>query len=285
MGTWGPAILSNDYAEDIKESWKEKLGEGVSPEDASLQIIDEFNVPTEFSHTEDEYEFWLSLSLIQWKTGRLQENVKIKTLSLLTEVIIDKIESERWFNKSDYKKRIKHLEKLKKTLQSPQPKAKKIPKPFHRKSILKEGDIITIKIKSEDYILLEIVCIDLDHQDEVPRAVLLNYLSKIKPTENIVKTIEPLTLREFYNHKTTRIVNGKIEVEYGDKTQNQFDLWATSRRYDEPIKRIEFVIRNRKSKIKRNSDGICLDWKDIDETPLKWLTGGTQKLYLNQGEK
>lgn len=273
MGTWGPAIMSNDYAEDIKESWKVKIGNGETPEHATKQIISEYDIPSEFSNTEDEYNFWLSLALVQWKTGRLIEGVKSKALRLLSEEVIAEIETDRWESNSDYKKRIGHLKKLEKTLHSPQPKAKRITKPFSRKSTLNSGDIISIQLKSAEYIVLEIVAIEIDREDQIPRAILLNYLSKEVPTKDSVEGLKPLTLRKIYNSKNIEMVNGERKVEYVDIFQNQFTLWATSKRYDEPKERIIFISTNRISKYKKNTDAIWLNWKDIDEEPLKWLNG------------
>ena len=92
MGTWGPAILSNDLASDVRDEWKEMLGDGISPEDATALIIKAAKDDHILNDEVEEYEFWLSFSLIQWKTGRLQKEVKQKALSFLKDKKINRIE-------------------------------------------------------------------------------------------------------------------------------------------------------------------------------------------------
>ena len=97
---------------------------------------------------EEEVDFWLSLALIQWKTGRLQQVVLEKAIELLKSDHLIAIEQRRWEGKELYNKRISHLKKLEATLNSNQPSAKKIPKPFYRETILKKGDLITFELHS-----------------------------------------------------------------------------------------------------------------------------------------
>ena len=110
MGTWGAAILSNDLAQEIGDEWKELLGEGYSPEAITEHLIEVAENQGTLADVEDKYNFWLSLSLIQWKTGRLQTKIQKKALFLLDDSELLIMEEQRWKTKKDYERRIKYLE-------------------------------------------------------------------------------------------------------------------------------------------------------------------------------
>lgn len=42
MGAWGSAIFSDDTAADLRDDWKDLLGEGLSPEEATKKLVEEY---------------------------------------------------------------------------------------------------------------------------------------------------------------------------------------------------------------------------------------------------
>jgi len=81
MGIWGPGIFSNDVAADIRAEWREMIGNGTQPTEASEAILanhrDDLN---------DEYEaptVWLALAIVQWKSGRPVENVQKRAIAVI----------------------------------------------------------------------------------------------------------------------------------------------------------------------------------------------------------
>lgn len=80
MGAWGVAILSDDIAEDIKLMYKDLLANEYSNEDASRIVIEEYKNELD---DEETIVFWLVFASIQWKLGRLQENVKQEALQII----------------------------------------------------------------------------------------------------------------------------------------------------------------------------------------------------------
>jgi len=152
MGAWGTALYSDDVAMDIRGLYKELLGEGYSNEivtKALVRICKE-----QIEDEEDGPVFWLALADIQWKCGRLMDEVK----KLAIEVIDSGMNLERWKeNKSDYKKRALVLEKLKEQLLSPQLPEKKIKKVFKSFNPFQLYDAISYKLLSGKYIILKVV--------------------------------------------------------------------------------------------------------------------------------
>ena len=80
MGTWGTAIFSDDTASDVRNDFRELIGDGLSPEEATARLM------TRYGSIVDDPEggttFWLGLAVTQWKSGRLQESVKKRALEI-----------------------------------------------------------------------------------------------------------------------------------------------------------------------------------------------------------
>ncbi len=255
MGAWGPGILSNDIAADLNAYWRENLAEDHEPEEISKAFINNAKEEGIFDDPEEEYEFWLSLALIQWKTGRLQDNVKKKALEFLTNDKIEEIEKDRWFEKSDYRKRLKNLEKLKIQLTSPQRKPQKIRKPYRQQTTLNPEDILTIKLASGNYVIFEIIDIDESHQSRTPVAILYDYLQKEKPN--------------YGDYLKAKVIQFEAEFIFGGYTN--FRLASVKKSQNEPLHRIEFIKGKSKNIIKAHMSQGIIFWDEIDEIFEEWI--------------
>lgn len=260
MGVWGPAILSNDQAEDLQSNWKFYLGEGHDPKELTDGLIGLAKEESIFEEKEEEYDFWLSLALIQWKTGRLQENVKQRALEMLSHSKIEEIEADRWTERSDYNRRLRHLSKLRITLNSEQPKPRRISKYFLRSTSLKLGDIFTIGLSSGNYVIMKVIEIEEEveygYDVSVPSVVLFNYTSRTKPSSTDLRGLT------FVN------IAGNMESE----PRFRFTLWETSIRNSEPTNRIEIVENDpRIESIPGGNGGFC-EWNRIDSKLEEWIT-------------
>lgn len=74
MGTWGVGIFSDDLAADIRDGYRDHLGDGLSGPDATDRVL--------AAHAEalDDPEegpvAWLALAAAQLQVGRLEERVR-----------------------------------------------------------------------------------------------------------------------------------------------------------------------------------------------------------------
>jgi hypothetical protein len=89
MGAWGPAIFSDDIAQDIRTEYKYLLMYR-SDEESEQKIFDEFY--SDLTNSDEESVFWFALALCEWKYGRLTDKVKNKAL----EFISNGEDLERW---------------------------------------------------------------------------------------------------------------------------------------------------------------------------------------------
>jgi len=151
MGTWGTAIFSNDLAADAKNDYKEHIANGKAPKEARVLLQKEHGITED--NNEDSREFWLVLSLIEYKLGRLEDEVKEKAIA-----IIDSGENLKdWQNlgadAKDVKKREAVLEKLKQTLLSEQPAAKPVKKRPVNITPYKIGEVFYYQHTNEKFYL------------------------------------------------------------------------------------------------------------------------------------
>jgi hypothetical protein len=114
MAAWGPGIFSDDVACDVRDAFREFIGAGDSPEDATAKTL-EFRAET-FADIDDGKVAWLALALTQWRCGRLVTSVRDKAL----QIIAEGGDSQRWENAADRRERIQVLQKAKRDLLSPQ---------------------------------------------------------------------------------------------------------------------------------------------------------------------
>lgn len=185
MGTWGTAIFSNDLASDIRIEFREKIGFGKSPSEASDELIDEYQ--EEINDFDDGSIFWLSLAATQWKLGRLQNNVKQKAI----EIITNESDLEKWIDTGrDYKKRKLVLDKLKKQLESEQPKAKKIKLPFLQETKMEIGDLIRYNHPSGNIAVFQVTNIHEDRGGRHPVIGILDFFSPELPELSLLRKLE-----------------------------------------------------------------------------------------------
>ncbi len=152
MGTWGPALYSDDLASDVRDRYRELVGESGSGAEATKQLLREY--PKEPEDPNSGPVFWLALADSQWRCGRLEERVKERAL----KVIDSGQDLERWQEEAKLQARRRGvLEKLRQRLEYPQPKKKKIPKPFFDRCDWEVGEIISYQRKSGDLVLLRVV--------------------------------------------------------------------------------------------------------------------------------
>ena len=75
VGIDGAGLYSNDDGHDARAMFRESIAEGLSPEEATTQLQDNWKGVHEQS-PETASLFWLALADTQWNTGRLLDEVR-----------------------------------------------------------------------------------------------------------------------------------------------------------------------------------------------------------------
>lgn len=222
MGHWGTAILSNDTASDIKDTFFDLYDKGQTLADIRIEIEKQFKEGDALSSNTD---LWLTLALLQWQVGQLDKDVKEFAERIIDQGIDITVWRESEADEKSLAKRKAELEKLKKKIQVSNPKLRKPKKKIAPKSILPKGDVYALPLTNGSYsvviVLEEIITLDYYFvllaltdicKEEIPtledvyKSTLLT-----KPTYNSDKTIRP-TIASFTNSKHKEIVKSLVKL-------------------------------------------------------------------------
>jgi hypothetical protein len=114
MGTWGVAVFSDDLAADVRQDFRDLIGEGLT----TTQAVEKLKVAyaSSLEDVDDMPVFWIALAYTQWKLGRLDDATKQQAL----HVIESGQDLHRWDDPKVRKRRIAVLEKVRSELLSSQ---------------------------------------------------------------------------------------------------------------------------------------------------------------------
>ncbi|MGG5740451.1 MULTISPECIES: hypothetical protein [Bacillus cereus group] len=243
MGAWGVAILSDNIAKDIQLIYKDLLGNEYSNEEASRLVIEAYQTELD---DEEIIVFWLAFACIQWKLGRLQENVKHEAL----QIIESGADLARWEDEPTLqRKREVVLNKLREQLHSPQPQAKKVPKRFIANTSLKAGDAVSYELVSGNYIILKVIeIIEEWYGDRYPLFEICDWEGKEIPSK---EQIEQLDLKK-------RIYeDGKQEI-------MKLAIYPSGKR-DNSAERIQVVAEDVNIVLDIEPPYALICWKEFDD--------------------
>ncbi len=181
MGAWGPAIFSDDIACDVRDDYRELIGEGVSGTEATRRLVEEYRPDDD----PDDTGFWLGLAATQWRLGRLEDTVKARAL----QVIEDGADLRRWEDEAsprDVGRRRVALEKLREQLLAPQPPPKRVRALYKQETELEVGDVWSYRLLSGRYSLLRVVGHHEDRQGRAPVVEVLDWEgAEILPADEV----------------------------------------------------------------------------------------------------
>ncbi|HDW8007991.1 TPA: hypothetical protein RM482_004939 [Bacillus cereus] len=242
MGAWGVAILSDDIAEDIKLLYKDLLANEYSNEDASRIVIEEYKNELD---NEETIVFWLVFASIQWRLGRLQENVKQEAL----QIIESGADLARWEEEPKLqKKREVVLNKLREQLHSRQPEAKKVPKRFIANTSLKAGDAVSYELVLGSCIILKVIeIIEEWHGDRYPLFEICDWEVNEVPSKEQINQ---------FGLKKRIYEDGKQEM-------MKLAIYPSGKR-DNPTKRMQIVAENVKVVLNVGTPYTVMSWKELD---------------------
>lgn len=146
MGAWGPKLYQDDIAQDVRDTYKDRLRRGKKTKEITEELIEEYS--DEIEDVDDGPIFWFALADIQWDYGRLLPEVKENAIKWIE----DGSDIRRWEEEGtakEVKVRKEVLEQLKHKLESPMPEKKKVSQYRLYKCQWKIGDVYAYKMDSE----------------------------------------------------------------------------------------------------------------------------------------
>ncbi len=272
MGSWGVKLYQDDVACDVKTEYVEALKKGISNEEITEKLINEYT-----GDIDDEPIFWFALADTQWNYGRLLQEVKSNAIKFIDS----EVDLERWDeNPKLYGKRKKVLEELKEKLNTPQPSEKKVRsygKPY--KCEWKIGDVFAYPLKSEEakeagfegqYLIL----IKTGETKWYPEHIIPVVKIKITKNRKIPTAVEEINELEYIQSNvyladfSVRKSAQKLpKDEYGFTPEYEFSIITTSNRVIP--KSLQFI-GNFNNQIKKPKIEYMVNMKDFAENVLDW---------------
>jgi hypothetical protein len=81
MGHWGPGILEDDVAVDVRVAFEDALSEGLSISEATQRVLDD--PPAGFDDEEDAAVTYLALAALQLEHGALEAAIRDKAIAFI----------------------------------------------------------------------------------------------------------------------------------------------------------------------------------------------------------
>jgi hypothetical protein len=138
VGAWGVGIFADDIAADVRDDYRELVGDGLAPADATDRLLEAW--AEVLADPESATVVWLALAATQVRVGRLEPRVRDHAL----EVIDTRSDLHRWADEPKLcSQREGILAKLRTDLTGPQRLPTRIPRPIRSVWPFETGSIVT----------------------------------------------------------------------------------------------------------------------------------------------
>jgi hypothetical protein len=245
MGAWGTGIFQDDTACDLRDDYKDYLGDGLTGPEATARILAEYK-----SSLADPYDasvIWLALAAVQWRTGRLEP----ETLEQAIRQIDSGSALSRWQPGSrDCKKRREALEKLRLQIMSPQPEAKKIRKRILESTDWAVGDLVSYRLLSGNLIVFRLIGHHSDKGGVSPQCELLDWVGNDLPSQDDLRSAKVKDSNPEDRHKIRQLMLIRL------------DKNASKR-----VTRLDFTLEPAQ---KKGPSAVVL-WKGLDDFLKRWF--------------
>jgi len=159
MGVWGTGIFSEDTACDVRDRYRDLVGDGLAGQQATDLLLDEFREALD--EADSASVIWLALAATQWRCGRLEPRVQARAL----QAIDTGSDLVRWQEAPRlFRKRQAVLAELRETLLSPQPPEKRIRRRFRNTCEWETGELIGYRLQSENLVIFRVIGYHVDRR-------------------------------------------------------------------------------------------------------------------------
>jgi hypothetical protein len=212
MGVWGPGLFADDLALDVRDLYRDLIGDDHSADYAKEAILREWH---EICDDPDAGPaFWLALAITQWKLGRLDENTKERALALIRSGAA----LRPWLHEKSLRQRQRVLDQAAIQLQSPQPAPRKLRKRFKNSCEWETGELIEYVTRSGRSLIFRVIGHHSDQGGTAPIVEVLDWIGGVTPTAEELQLIPIRSgmlweglVGVFPSHNTTQILIGRLK--------------------------------------------------------------------------
>lgn len=258
MGVWGASVFSDDNACDIRDDYRQMIGDGLSGTEATDHLLQEWKSIE--SDPDLAATFWLALALTQWKCGRLEERVSRNAL----RAIEDGAALRPWIGTPYQRKRQQVLDAAKQQLASRQPPERKIAKQFRSSCVWEPGELIAYRLRSRDFIVLQVIDHHTDKGGVAPVCQILNWQGSELPSIDQLRALPVRMQYPLRFQSSVRTPRDEARPQYrlmiGQVSKREFPT--------ERVLRLNAklpILRPQAPEVAFNLTTVCL-WRNLDET-------------------
>lgn len=205
MGAWGTAIFSDDIAADIRQDWRDYIGEGMTPQEATRQVLADYKDAA--ADPEESGVVWLALAVSQWRTGRIVPDV----VSRAIEIIDSGSDLGRWEQQPKLRQaRARVLEKTREQLLSQPPEPKRIPRPRRYETPFGPGDVLLYRHRSGREFVFWVTGSISDKYGEYSTIEVLDLGGMSAPPLTEVHRLSPVQLSSTLRQPNNPLQTGRI---------------------------------------------------------------------------
>lgn len=246
MGAWGTGLFQDDTACDIRDDYKDHLGNGLSGTEATARILAEFK--SLLADPAESSVVWFALAAVQWRHGRLEAETRERAL----ELIDSGADLTRWQPGSrDFAKRQAVLGKLRLQITSPQPAAKTVRKRVLESCDWPVGAVISYRLISGNLAILRVIGYHTDKGGTSPICELLDWTGTEIPSQETLRSAKVREGDTGYRHSIQR-----------------FMIFRLNKSAAKRIVRLDFTLEPFHKPV---CPVTATSWKELDDFLKRWF--------------
>ncbi|MGQ0633301.1 MAG: hypothetical protein ACT4QC_01715 [Planctomycetaceae bacterium] len=185
MGAWGNKLFEDDTACDVRDAYVGLLTAGHAGTAATDLLLERWK--NSLADADEGPVLWLALAATQHKYGRLEPRVRNRAF----EVLDQGLGLDRWreMGARALNSRLKHLQKVRTQLESPQPKEKYVAPPFNDTCSWEAGDVVGYRLASGQLALFGVLGTEQHAKGVSPVCELLDWAGREPPSAESIATL------------------------------------------------------------------------------------------------
>lgn len=244
MGVWGTGIFQDDTACDLRDDYRDYLGQGLSGPAATERILADFK--SSLADPSEAGVIWLALAATQWKLGRLDPEILAHAL----EVIDSGADLKRWnVDPKDLSKRKALLEKLRVQITSPQPLPVKVRREVKSECDWQVGELVAYRLDSGRLVILRVMGHKTDKGGTYPYCEFLDWIGSDLPSHEVLVSLPPRWGRTPFTEVKQLMIVG-MNRKWAKRTQ-RLDIQSTPS--------------------PRSQTATVIQWKQMDRIAKEWF--------------